>query len=414
MAGTTLTTLDAVLKEIYLPGIQKQFVEKKVLLAKIKKGPKVDVVGKRFVIPLATAGHQGYGARAEDGTLPTAGSVTYANMQPAMRYNYASVRVTGQSIEAAKSDRGAFLRSLDSSLKGATEGVSRSVNRQLCGDGSGALAKLTATASSATQTFDDTRYMEVGQRIDISQHDDGSGTIAAAIVDNVTSSTTVDFTASIDTTASLTAGEASAYIAGSRNLEMQGINGIIDDRDPEDVLYGGATAAAKTGVATLQGLAVASNTFWKATRKHNSGVNRDLSISLMQDTLTDIDVNSGKASDIDWLFCRHGVFNKYGLLMIPDRRYAGNSLKFEGGFKTLLFDGIPIFYDRDCVKNTLFFINSDVLKIYEMAPLKFADREGHVLKHDPGSDAWTAFLYWYAELGVTKRYCLGKLTDITV
>ena len=412
MAGTTLTTLDAILKEIYLPGIQKQFNEKKVLLAKIKKGAKADVVGKKFVIPLATSRHQGIGARAEDGSLPTAGNTTYSNMTPSMRYNYAQVRVTGQAIEAAKSDKGSFLRALDSELKGATESLQRSVNRQLCGDGSGALAKLTATANNKVQAFDDTRYMEVGQTIDISQHDDGSGTVSGT-VESIGSSTSVTFVSAVNT-GSLTANEASAYIGGSRNLEMMGINGIVDDRDPTDVLYGGAGAADKTGVASLQGLAVATNTFWKATRKNNSGTNRDLSISLMQDTLTDIDLNSGAGSDINMLFCRHGVFNKYGLLLVPDRRYAGNNLKFEGGFKTLEFNGIPMFFDRDCVKNTLFFLNTDVLKLYEMAPLRFADREGHVLKHDSGKDAWTAFLYWYAELGVTKRFALGKLTDITI
>jgi hypothetical protein len=408
MAGGTLTTLDKVLKELYLPPIQDQINTKKVLLSKIEKGPKRDVVGKSFIIPIMTGRHLGHGARAEDETLPTAGNVTWSNMTPSMKRNYARIRVTGPAIEAAKSDKGSFVRALDSEVKGAEEGFLRSINRQVNGEGSGILSLCGVTSGSATVVVQDTKFFEVGQSVDVLVAATGSSTslITAEEITAVdTSAKTITLTTSV-TTAS---GVQAVYLASSRNKEMMGIRGLINDQDPADIIG----ASSGTGVGSLQGLAVASNTFWKSTRLHNSGTNRSISIRLLQSLFTEIDLLSGRAFEIDMLYSRHGVWNAYGELLIPDRRFAGNAAEFDGSFQYLNFNGVKWFYDRDCASNRVFAIDSSDVKLYEMAPVQWADREGHVLKWQTDKDAWQAWLYWYSELAVARRFKHGVLEDIT-
>jgi len=409
MAGGTLTTMDKVLKEFYLPPIQDQFSSKKALLYKIERGRKQDVRGKSFIIPLATARSQGTGARAEDGTLPTAGNVTWNNMTPTMRYNYAVIRVTGPSIDAAKSDRGSFVRSLDAEVKGAEESLLRSVNRQLNGNGSGVLNVCGTTSSSTTVVMLDTQFLEVGMTIDIRTMADGtvvSSASARTIVSIIAGTSFVISGAAVSTTTGLDA----VYIAGARNIEMMGILGAISDIDPD------ATepddTGADTGYGSFQGLAVATNAFWKSTRL-TAAANREISVKLMQDLVTEIDLASGKGDEVNFAYSRHGQFNKFGLLLVNDRRYAGNNVSFEGGFKYLSFDEVQWYFDRDCRKNRVFMANLSDLKIYQMSQVRWADREGHVLKWDANKDAWQAFLYWYAELGLGKRFCHGVLEALS-
>jgi hypothetical protein len=410
MAGGTLTTLDKVLKELYLPAIQDQINTKKVLLSKVERGPKRDVVGKSFVIPIMTGRHQGHGARAEDETLPAAGSVTWSNMTPSMKRNYARVRITGPAIEAAKSDKGSFVRALDSEIKGAEEGFLRSINRQVNGDGSGILALCGATGGSATVVVQDTKYLEVGQVVDVLVASSGSAT-SLITGETITAVDPVAKTITLSTSITTVAGTQAVYLTSSRNKEMMGILGLVNDQDPSAVL--GATGG--TGVGSLQGLAVASNTFWKSSRLHNSGTNRSISIRLLQSLFTEIDLASGRAFEIDMLYSRHGVWNAYGELLVPDRRFAGNAAEFDGSFQYLSFNGVKWFYDRDSPSNRVFAIDSKDIKLYEMSKIQWAARGNNasVLKWVADKDAWQAWLYWYSELAVARRFKHGVLEDIT-
>lgn len=406
MAGATLTTIDKILKDFYLPALQDQFNKSKVLLYKIKRGPKYAVSGKQVVIPLVTQRHFGHGPRAEDTDLPTAGNVGYDRSTLTVKNLYGRLRITGPAIEAAKNDRGAFVRSLDAEIRGTEEGFGRMVNRMLNNEGSGLLAICGATTASTTINVKHTRYCEVGQVVDILTIASGS---AIATARTITAVDAANNTITISGSAISTTDKADGvYLTGARNQDMMGILGIVNDRNPANVL----DTAAGTGVPVLQGLDVSTATFWKSTRLHNSGTLRPLSIDLLQDLLTNIDLASGQADGIDMLFSRHGQWNKYGLLLIPDRRYGGSQMELDGGFKYLTFDGIPWYFDRDCWPNRVFALNTSDLVIYEMAPIRWADREGHVIKPVANRDAWEAWLYWYAELGVGRRFVHGVLEDL--
>jgi hypothetical protein len=406
MAGDTLTTIEGMLKYIYLGPMRQHFNTKKVILAKLQKAPKEDVEGFAAQIPLVTGRAHGYGARPEGGTLPTAGNATYKQMSPPLRRNYGVIELTGPSIKAAKTNRGSFMRTLNASAVACEEGLLRSVNRQFWGDASGVLTNTAANAATTTTiAVADARFCEIGQRVDLRVRSNGN--LAHAQGDSVTiSAVDVDAnTITISGSGVKTLTTDGVYLEDSRNVEMMGLRGIVYDGNPTDI--------NGTGVGNLQALNASTETYWKSSRLHASGVLRDLSIDLCSDMLVDIETKSGKADEIDCMVARPNVWHKYGLLLTPDRRYGGQQSDLDGGFRYLMFDGIKFFFDRDCTKNAIYFLNSSSLAIYENEPLSWADEDGNILRWVQNKDAWTGFLVWYAELGVRLRFCNGILEDIS-
>ena len=70
MAGSTLTTADASLKEDYQPAIREQLNQENKFLAQLEKNTK-DVEGRRAVLSLHVTRNSGVGARTEGCLLYT-------------------------------------------------------------------------------------------------------------------------------------------------------------------------------------------------------------------------------------------------------------------------------------------------------------------------------------------------------
>ena len=100
----TLTTVNAILKEVYEPKIQDQLQHDAVALKRIEKssdGVVSEVGGKYVTFPLHTRRNSGIGARNELEALPTAGQQGYASARVSLRYLYGLVRLSGQTMELA-------------------------------------------------------------------------------------------------------------------------------------------------------------------------------------------------------------------------------------------------------------------------------------------------------------------------
>ena len=105
MAGGTLTTVDAILKEYYLGPVQEQLNNEVLLLSRLEARSE-DLVGKAAFVPLHTNRSAGIGAVAESATLPTAGNQSYARAEYDLKYLYGRIQVTGPSMAKTKSDAG--------------------------------------------------------------------------------------------------------------------------------------------------------------------------------------------------------------------------------------------------------------------------------------------------------------------
>ena len=161
------TAADSALKEDYQPAIREQLNNSIMLLAQVEQNTS-DVEGSEAVLSLHTGRNTGVGARAESGTLPSAGSQAYSTARIPVKFNYGRIQVTGPIIEGMKSNRGSFTRAIDSESKGIVADLKRDVNRQLHTPNSGVIGTV-VSVSTNTVTFAteaEVRRQEVGQTFD--------------------------------------------------------------------------------------------------------------------------------------------------------------------------------------------------------------------------------------------------------
>jgi len=120
-ASTTLTVVDAVLKEVYEDRIRDQLNSEAIALKRIEKtseGITHDVGGKYVAFPIRTRRNHGIGARNENEALPNPSSQKYAAARISLAYLYGALSLTGQTMELAKSNTQAFTSVMDAEVNG--------------------------------------------------------------------------------------------------------------------------------------------------------------------------------------------------------------------------------------------------------------------------------------------------------
>jgi hypothetical protein len=186
----TTANADAVLKNYYLGPIREQLNQKAVLMFN-SDGPDgseksgetdsggdgsnatwrgisresegVEYAGRQWIIPAHTARNEGVGAIAEGGTIPVAGQQGWTDLQDTLRHNLGAIELTRYAIRLSNRNEGAFLKLLEGETKGLVNDLRKDVNRQGYGNGTGALAAVTADGAN-TVTVDSVQYLRVGMR----------------------------------------------------------------------------------------------------------------------------------------------------------------------------------------------------------------------------------------------------------
>lgn len=393
--GATLTTATNILKEIYEPRIRDQLQNQLVTskrLEQTSEGVTSEVGGKYVAFPIHVKRNHGIGARMEMEQLPVAQNQGYAQARINLAYLYGSIRLSGQSMELAKSNFQAFASVLDQEVNGVQRDLAKDMNRQVYGTSVGAL--MTASAAYATNTIPttNTQYMEVGMVVDVY---DSTGGTQKATGRNVTA---VNKGASIVVDGAAIASGATGDIVvrlGNLNRETIGLSQIVSD----------------TG--TLYNIDPTVEPVWKSVITDNGGTQRAISESLMIKMVDDIRALGGNTTAI---FTTMGVRRAYFNLLVQQRQYH-NTVEFEGGFKGLKFTTdngeIPVISDVDCQPNRMYFLNEKELKYYREGDWSFMDRDGSKWQRVIGYDAYDSTLYKYCQLGTHRRNSHGLLLDIT-
>ena len=394
--AVTLAGISDILKNQYLGPIREQLNNDIVLLSRLEKDDE-SVVGKNFTIPLHVGRNEGIGATTDGGTLPTAGNQAYKETIVPMRYLYGRIQLTGPSMKASRSNEGAFVRALESEMKGLTRDLKTDLNRQLFNDGSGLLATAASASDATTITVDSTAKLRVGMKVDILVKATGATTagVVGTTIASITSATVFVVGTGVATYASI-GTTYGVYRSGARNLEIMGLGGIVNSADPAS--------------GALQGLAVASYPYWKANMLGNSGTGRAISEALMQTAIDTIaQTGDGEASAIYTTF---GVRRAYQALLTGTRQYV-NTMDLKGGAKAITYDNMPIIADKDCPTGSMYFLDESALKFYRLSDFDWMDQDGAVLNRVANTDAYEATLYLYSELGTSARNAHAKLFDIT-
>lgn len=391
--AANLTTYDAILKENYAPAIVEQLNTKTILLKRLKRDSEA-LFGREFVIPVHAGFNEGVGARGENGPLPDAGKQQYKVAKYTPKYNWGQIAITEVVIKTTLKDKGAFVRALDSEVKGMANTMAMDINRQLFGDGTGLLAKC-ATNSTETNTIalDESTKMSnlrVGMKVDILVMADGT---AVATNRTITAIDKINKKITIDGAAITTNTTHGVYRTGNYGKELNGLGNIINE----------------TGAVGGLNPANAGEEFWAATVLDNGGTLRSISETLMQQAFDAPSENSD--GEVTLIIGGYGVRRAYQSLLTSLKRYV-NTMDLEGGFTALEYNGKPFTVDKDAPPNTIFFIDENHLTLYELAKPQWMEEDGKILKWDGGTGYKAVFEY-FSELGTDLRAAHAVLKDIT-
>lgn len=418
----TLSTVDAILKDDY-----KEYLDNlnnaNFLLSQIEQ--RKDTVQGRIARHAVHLGRSsGVGARAEAGTLPTAGNQSFATVPVPVRYIYGRIQLSGPTIKQAVTDRGAFIDALDAEMEGIKNDAMKDVNRQLWGTSNGVIAQCGTTSNSTTLVLASTTgstalrqlFFDGGMVVDI-------GTVAApttvssgrtVLAVNETNKT-VTLDAAVTTTSShfvfrSGAGGASNNSGqpGDGQVELTGLQTIVDD------------------TAVLHTIDPASQPKWKAYVNSNSGTNRSVTESLITGSIMKTLTNSGKKPSL--LVSAEGVNLAISNLLLSLKRNMEQT-QLKGGYAGIQFyspsvsgkgDESPtvLYADFDCPNNRLYGVNPDVLVFHQVGDgFQFMDLDGAVMNRKPDIDAYEATLYMYGELACKQRnahFVIKDLTEVTI
>lgn len=406
MAGATKTTADSALKEDYQPLVREQLNNAIALLTYVEKNTK-DTDGRRAVLSLHVSRNEGIGARAEGGTLPTAGSQGYAEERVSLKYNYGRGAISGPLMRAADADKGSFERAMEAETKRIVNDLKVDVNRQIWGTADGIIAGTAGTSTSVVvnllSTVSDVQFRQLhpGMAVDI-------GTVASPTAD--TSNNVIVSTGGSSGAYTITLTTATNTTSSTDYIFRTGNGGSTTSQKE---ITGMQAIVASSG--TLFNINPSTNAVWASYVSSNSGTNRALSENLMETVYDNVLINSGQEPNL--IVTHHGVRRSYVSLLQSQKRFV-NTVNLTGGYGSGLEfvaggNVIPVTVDRDCPANQMFFINTSHLTEYMASDWEFMQEDGAVLHWLGTVDQYDFTLFKYAELATDQRNAHGLLKDIT-
>lgn len=398
MPGPTvqnLTQYDAVLKEMYGPGIVEELNEQVPLLKLIEKDAgDIPFVGRRWIVPIHTGRNTGIGARAESAVLPSAGAQTYTDyiMKPTSQYG--GIKLTGQVIEQSRSDKGAFGRATELEMTNLRNQLRSDLNFQFQRDGNGvrgtvgSISTNTITLSTAIPydlLFENMKVDVLSSNFGTNR---GSATIQSVTLDPKTWTVTAIV---LDAAPGGTTGTDVIVRSGNYGNEITGLDAIV-------------------GAGTYGNINPATYSVWQSPVLDNGGTLRPINYSLFQQG---IDVgNIAGGGDVKYWFTTPDVRRNFFLYMTSEKRVV-NTKKYDGGFDSVEYNGKEIFIDRMCKANNMYGIDPAYLYILQTRELHWIDDDGTILHRSfDNTDTYFANMRYYVQLACTKRNAMVKIKDI--
>lgn len=337
--------------------------------------------GYQVVRPLRTVRNQGIGATSDGGTLPKIGRQTTVQALIQAKFNYLRFGVTGPMIKASQSDIGSFVRSAAYELKMGYLDLKSDISRQLSWDGTGTLAQVNTAAAASnvlvlkgrTAAEPALKFVDVGLTFDLVSG--GVVTQAGITINSISSGNANSATATVILDQPVTAAANVNLIrSGSLNQEIQGLYYALDGATSTVYNVDRSTSIAYQGNVT--DLSTSGNTV--------------LTIDQMQSPYNE-GLRRGSVGSYNAAWCDFTGLRYYQKLLTPDKRYV-NSNEGDGTFGSkgkfyIDFNGIPMVPDKDMWLN-FSFLPAEVLKMYELCAMEFADETGSMYIAQSDADSF--------------------------
>ena len=398
--------------------IEKQFNMDNVLFGRIKKSQ--NFVGSQIDHPVVQSIGGGVGA----GSLPTANENKISKASLTTKKLYAVTSIDRETMKAAKTDEGSFVRMTKYPVKIATKSFNRNLERMITRaplDGSGIL--VTGNASNgnvsgagtsgdpyviqfntaALYSLADIESIEIGDIVNAA-----SETSALEVVDVVVNSAvpgSIDFDLHVvGTSVALAADTAtspfieSIYMQGSKDNELSGLEGVI---------------AATSG--SYKGISIGRR--WKSYSKDAAAA--ALSTDLMNDVVVNLKRQSGESPDL--ILTSYHQYIKLLNLLEDHKRYQlpARDAKFKGqvsfsGVEYMSPDGvIPVMASRFVSDEKMLFVNTKHIELAcRPGGFEWFDEDGTVFLRESG-DSYEARYGGYCDLFINPHF-QGQLDNLAV
>ncbi len=395
--GTNMTKVQEALKSFYLDGLRYQLNDRaSAFLAQIEKTSE-SVVGKDIVMALRYGRTGGIGNRADDGLLPTPNARKTKQARWETKNFFARFRITDKTIEASRSNVGAFANMLETEISDCEIDAKLDLSRQALGDGSGKLATVSADSTYAagppkllTITLDTVMYLAEGMFVDLFGSDGTAVADASELeivyVDDATNQ--VKLLVSKDISASV---KATVYLTVSGNKDME--------------LTGAGAVYATSG--TLYGIDKSDYPWLKPQVK---ALNGEISENVIQEMIDLAETRTG--SVINYIQTSLGVRRAYLDLMAATKQTV-NTLDLKGGFKALSYNGIALTADKYIPTGQMQLMDLSDWAMYQMTDFNWMDRDGSIMSRVANRPAWEATLVKYCDIGCQRPRGQALITGIT-
>ena len=367
--------ITAILKELYPDNRVRELLYKtSPLLGMIPKDR--EAYGELVKVPLRYGTPQTASATFAERAGGIAAS-KYAAFDVTTVNDYAFASVTGEAIDKAKSDKGSFVRSLDREVQGAMLTAKRRISNNLFRSGTGSIARRgsLSTNTITLATASDTRFFEVGMRLQASETDGGtlrdSGDFfTVTAVDRSGGTVTVDAAADI----SGFADNDFLYPKGDLNAKLSGLQAWIPTSAPGATAFFGVNRSIDT--VRLGG-----------NRKDFSGVN-------IEEALIDaMELVSREGGSPACVVLHTSDFANLQKAMAGKVVYgARDSYDTKVGYRTIELMGpagkVDVVADPDCQPNVAWVLQLDTWTLYSMGETpKYLNNDGNAVLRTTTSDA---------------------------
>lgn len=392
--GATMTTVDAITKEIYGPRIVSQMENEVTLTKRIEKtseGTSSEVGGKYVTFPLKVRRNHGIGYRNELEQLQNPGQQGWRNVRVPLRYGYGRVHMSGQTMKLAEKNYQAFSSAMTEEMEGLKTDLAKDTNRILWGNQTGRIATLAAAAGANTFTVTQGfKYLELDMVVDVMDVETLPATVGVSRTITALNKTAQTVTLS----GAVMTSEAGDFLvrAGNYGREPHGLESLVTN-----------------STAALFNLSSTTEPLWQSEVRSAVGA---LSEGAMTALCDDLRENGGRPTVI---FSDLPSRRAYVNLLTTQRRFT-NTQTFEGGFKGIAFsydDDIPVVTDVDATAGAMYFLREPDFKIYQDGDWEWEDTDGNLWKWVTNYDAFEALMKKYWEFAIQRRNTQGVMTGIT-
>lgn len=406
--GARISTIQNLLKDLYLPPVVEQLQNDIYFLSQIEKVTDFQIVGNQVVVPLHTARTGGIGSRGELIVLPDPGNQSWAKALFDLSYHYGRGQVSGVAMAKTKNEAGSFLEVLKSEMDFIRNDLKKDMARQVWGPsdgntgGNGRIAQCGTTSSSTTVVLNSAEPLRKGHIyqnmvIDIGTSADADAVAAGRTVQsvNVSGPSIVISGAAVTTSTSHFISRAGNAIDSSAGYEMTGLQDLV--------------ATTNNTVGGINS-STAGNEYWRPIRDTAGGA---LTIDNMQKIWNQVVLSGGGPPEL--ILTTYGLQRAYFNLLQAQVRYL-NPMELKSGYTALDFNNRPLVADPDAKFGSIFFLVLGQFKNFTNRDWGFLDDDGDVLKWVRDYDAWEFVLAMYNQIGINRRNnqaVMSGLTDST-